>query len=66
MEDEDVPLPLEELRRLESLLFNRYELCISAEEDAGEAVSRSKRQLNKHLIRFENILKTMTKKGETA
>ena len=67
MEDEDVPLPLEDLKRLESPLFNRYQLCISAEEDAGETVvSRLKRQLNKHCIRFENILKTKTKKGETA
>ena len=67
MEDELVPLPLKELKRLASLLFNRYELRISAEEDAGETVvSRLKRQLNKHCIRFENILKTKTKKGETA
>ena len=51
------PLPLEDLKRLESLLFNSYELCISAEGDAGETVSRSKRQLNKHRIKFENILK---------
>ena len=58
MEDKDVPFAMEDLKRLESLLFNRYELCISAEEDAGETVSRSKRQLNKHLIRFENMLKT--------
>ena len=38
VEDEDVPLPSEELKRLESLFFNRYKLRISAEEDAVEIV----------------------------
>ena len=67
VEDEDVPLPSEELKRLESLFFNRYKLRVSADEDAGETVvSRLKRQLNRHCIRFENILKTRTRKGETA
>ena len=67
VEDEDVPLPSEELKRLESLFFSRYKLRIPADEDAGETVvSRLKRQLNKHCIRFENILKTKTRKGETA
>ena len=67
VEDEDVPLPSEELKRLESLFFSRYKLRFSADEDAGETVvSRLKRQLNKHCIRFENILKTKTRKGETA
>ena len=55
--DEDAPLAIGEFKRLESLLFNSYKLCISAEEDAGETVlSRLKRQLNKHRSRFENIL----------
>ena len=67
VEDEVSPIAIGRMKRLESLLFNRYKLCISAEEDAGETVvSRLKRQLNKHCIRFENILKTKTKKGETA
>ena len=68
MVDEDAPpLAIGELKRLESLLFNSYKLCISAEEDAGETVlSRLKRQLNKHCSRFENILKNKTRKGETA
>ena len=67
VEDEDVPLPSEELKRLESLFFSRYKLRFSADEDAGETVvSRLKRQLNKHCIRFENIIKTRTRKGETA
>ena len=67
VEDEDVPLPSEELKRSESLFFNRYKLRIPADEDAGETVvNRLKRQLNKHCIRFENILKTKTRKGETA
>ena len=59
MEDEDVPFPSEELRRLESLFFNKYKLRIPADGDAKETVvSRLRRQLNKHCIRFENILKT--------
>ena len=67
VEDEDVPLPSEELKRSGSLFFSRYKLRFSADEDAGETVvSRLKRQLNKHCIRFENILKTKTRKGETA
>ncbi len=42
-EDEDVPLPSEELKRLESPLFSRYKLRFSADEDAREtAVSRLK------------------------
>ena len=66
-EDEDVPLPSEELKRSGSLLFSRYKLRFSADEDAGRTVVRRlKRQLNKHCIRFENILETKTRKGETA
>ena len=66
VEDEVVPLPSEESKHLESLLFSRYKLHFSADEDAGETVvSRSKRQLSKHCIRCENILKTMTRRGET-
>ena len=38
VEDEDVPLPSEELKRLESLLLSRYKLRFSANEDAGETV----------------------------
>ena len=34
VEDEDVPLPSEEPKRLESLLFSRYKLRFSADEDA--------------------------------
>ena len=67
VEDEDVPLSSEEVKRLEALLFCRYNLRIPADEDAGETVvSRLKRQLNKHCIRFEDILRTETRKGETA
>ena len=59
MEDEDVPFPSEDLRRLESLFFSKYKLRIPADEGAKETVvSRLRRQLNKHCIRFENILKT--------
>ena len=67
MEDEDVPLPSEELKRSGALFSSRYKLLFSADEDAGETVvSRLKHQLNKHCIRLENILKTKTRKGETA
>ena len=53
--------------RARSLFFSRYKLRFSADEDAGRTVVRRlKRQLNKHCIRFENILKTKTRKGETA
>ena len=56
---EDVPLPSEELRRLESLLFSKYRLRFSENEDAGGTmVSRLKRQFNRHCIRTESILKT--------
>ncbi len=51
MVDEDGPLPSEELRRLESLLFSRYKLCFSENKDAGGTmVSRLKPQFNKHCI----------------
>ena len=67
VEDQNVPLPSEELKRSGSLLFSRSKLRFSADEDAGETVVRRlKRQLNKHCIRFENILETKTRKGETA
>ena len=67
VEDEDVPLPSKEPKRLESLLFSRYKLRFSADEDAREAVvSCLKRQLSKHCIRFESILETKTTKEETA
>ena len=60
VEDEDAPLPSES-KRLGSLLFRRYKPRSSANADAGETVvSRSKRQLNKHCIKTENILKTKT------
>ena len=66
-DDEDTPLPAQELRRLEALFWSRYKIRIAAEEDAGETVvSRLKRQLDKHTLRFEQILKTKTRKGETA
>ena len=60
VEDEDAPLPSES-KRLGSLLFRRYKPRSSANADAGETVvSRSKRQLNRHCIKSENILKTKT------
>ena len=65
MEGEDVPLPSEELKRFETLLFDRYKPRIPVDEDADESVvSRLKRQLNKHCIMFEDILKTRTKKED--
>ena len=52
--------------RLGSLLYSRYRLRSSADSDAGKTVvSRSKRQLNRHCINCENILKTKTRRGET-
>ena len=67
VEDEDVPLPSERVKSLEALLFCRYNLRIPAGEDAGEtAVNRSKRQLNKHCIKLEGILRPETRNGETA
>ena len=64
-EDEDVPLPSEELRRVESLPSSKYKLRFSTDEDARETVvSRLKRQLDKHCIRFENILKTKIREEE--
>ena len=67
VEDENVPLPAEELKRLESLCFNRHKLRVPAGGDIGEiVVNRLKRQLNKYCIWFENILKTKTRKGGTA
>ena len=67
VEDEDVPLPSERVKSLEALLLCRYNLRIPAGEDAGEtAVNRSKRQLNKHCIKLEGILRTETRNGETA
>ena len=67
VEDENVPSPSEELKRLESLCFNRHKLRVPAGGNIGEAVvSRLERQLNKYCIWFENILKTKTRKGETA
>ena len=67
VEDEDAPLPSEELKRSGALFFSRYKLRFSADEDTGETVvSRLKRQLNKHCIRFDNILKTKAMNGETA
>ena len=52
---EDVPLPSEEPKRLESLLFSRYKLRRSIDEDARKTVAnRVKRQLSKPCIRFEN------------
>ena len=66
-EDEDTPLSSQELRRLEAMFWARYRIRIAAEEDAGETVvSRLKRALDKNILRFENILKTKNRKGETA
>ena len=67
VDDEDTPLPAQELRRMEALFWNRYKIKIAAEEDAGETVvSRLKRQIDKSTLRFEQVLKTRTRKGETA
>ena len=53
-----VPLPAEELKRSRALLFSRYKLRFSADEDAVETVvSRLERQLNRHCIRLDNIPK---------
>ncbi len=66
VEDEDAPLPSRKSKRLGSLLYSRYRLRSSANADAGKTVvSRSKRQLNRHCIKCENILKTKTRRGET-
>ena len=66
VEDEDAPLPSENSKRLGSLLYSRYRLRSSANADAGKTVvSRSKRQLHRHCIECENILKTKIRKGET-
>ena len=66
-EDEDTPLSSQELRRLEGMFWARYRIRVAAEEDAGETVvSRLKHALDKSILRFENILKTKTRKGETA
>ena len=66
-QSEDTPLPSEEMKRLETLFFDRYKLRIPAEEDADESVvSRLRHHLNKHRITFEDILKTKTKRGESA
>ena len=55
------------MRRPEALFYARYKIRIAAEEDAGETVvSKLKRQFDKHAVRFEHILKTKTRKGETA
>ena len=65
VEDEDVPLPSKELKRWESLFFNRHKLRIPAGGDTGETVvNHLKRQPSKHCIGFENIMKTETRKTE--
>ena len=52
---------------MEGMFWARYRIRVAAEEDAGETVvSRLKRALDKSILRFENILKTKTRKGETA
>ena len=66
VENEMFPPPSEETKRLEALLSCRYNLRMPA-DDAGEtAVNRLKRQLNKYCIKFEDILRTETRNGETA
>ena len=50
---------------METLFCDRYKLRTPVNEDADESVvSRLKRQLNKHCIMFEDILKTRTKKED--
>ena len=67
VEDQNVPLPSEELKRSGSLPFSRSKFRFSADEDAGETVVRRlKCQLNKQCIRFENIMETKTRERETA
>ena len=62
---EDVSLPSEELKRSGALLFSRYKLRFSADEDAVETVvSRLEHQLNKHCIRLDNIPETKTRREE--
>ena len=54
-------------KRLGALLFSRHKLRFSADEGAeGTVVRHLKRQLNKHCIRFEDILETKTRKGKAA
>ena len=49
------------------MFWSRYKIKIAAEEDAGETVvSRLKRQLDKSTVRFEQVLKTKTREGESA
>ena len=57
-------LTLRKMKHLESLLLSRYKLRFAADEDAEETVvSRSKRQLNKRCIRFENIMRRRPVRG---
>ena len=66
VESEDVPLPSEESRRLESLVLSRHKQRSAADKDADDTVvSRSKHQLNKYCIRCETIMETKTRRGET-
>ena len=67
VENEMFPPPSEETKRLEALLFCRYNLRMPADEDAGEtAANRLKRQLNEHCSKSEDILRKETRNGKTA
>ena len=67
VEEENVPLPSEEPKRSGALFFSRYKLRFSADEDTGETVAiRLKCHLNKHCIRFDNIVKAKARKREAA
>ena len=62
VEDEDAPLPPEELA-LSSSLFQQIQLRFSADEDTEDTVvGRLKYQLNKHRIRSDNIPKTKARR----
>ena len=51
---------------MESLLFSRYKLRVSADGDARKTVvSRVERQLSTRFIRIETSMKTKTRKGKT-
>ena len=60
---EDVPLPSKALKRSGALFSARYRLRFPADEDAGETVTSClKRHLDKHCIRFDNILRTKARR----
>ena len=65
--DDEIPLPSDVLKRMDAKFWARHKLKFAGDDDAGDTVvSKLRRALDRRNIKFENVMKVRTRKGEAA